>query len=1042
MNQHYWKSAALKLSIVAAIVIGLPTVIVLADPPVFTNVTDAAGLYYRDDTWGWAWGDYNDDGYIDLFLGNHPLLNEPPPQWRESALMRNNGDGTFTDMIHGSGISLEEDRHDMAWMDYDDDGDLDLWVSVGGRGGVGEAPNQLFRQEANGQFVEVAGTARVDYGQGRGRGTAWLDYDLDGDMDLYFTGADRIEAPNTMFRNNGNGTFTNVGQLGTDTFTGANSQVAVADYDNDSDPDMYVTGYNTRLYRNDNGQFTRAEESAGVRTWGATGAAWGDYDNDGDLDLFVSRGSHDFKGDYMEVSGNEIEFVGTRSDEGDEDGLDFVIGGGSGTFYLQQRHGGIVERSTDVVFLGPDGHHPASNPFTMDAGDVSGPPPYTPGTSTGLYVWQSAPGEYHIRCTAPGTWPEHMSSGIITADASIVDVEEVQFETPELRALPNQLFRNQGDGTFVEMGRGAGVADAQDCRSADWGDYDNDGYLDLFVQTAGYVPHNAPDLLYHNNGDGTFTNLADGAGIGGTLHGFGWGAIWADYDNDGFLDMFTSHGSWVWPFDRGRYELHHNEGNENHWLEVDLRGVESNSRGYGAKLRITAGGMTQFREVGDSLHYHEHYVGPIHVGLAGHTVVDELRVEWPSGISQILTGIPVNQRLTVVESSTPLPVADLVVTKDDAVDPVTEGDDVTYFVTVSNSGPDTAQNVKLTDDLPTGVAFMAATPSQGTCSESGGEVTCNLGAIASGTSADVTIVVNAPSPGTLTNVVGATSNTFDPNAGNNSASEDTTVEPITGPAADLVVTKDDAVDPVTEGDDVTYFVTVSNSGPDTAQNVKLTDDLPTGVAFMAATPSQGTCSESGGKVTCNLGAIASGTNADMTIVVNAPSPGTLTNVVGATSDTLDPNAANNSASEDTTVDPSTPPPEIIVDNQDPDFSTEGDWTVSGWYRLQFYGNDCVHSRRGDGSDRATFILDVPVSGDYEVSIWRNWCTFCTSSAPFTINHADGSTTVFVDLSDEEEAGQFESVGVFTFNAGTSGSIVLTDDADGIVVADAVRLQWQ
>ncbi|MCP5015171.1 MAG: DUF11 domain-containing protein, partial [Ketobacter sp.] len=173
---------------------------------------------------------------------------------------------------------------------------------------------------------------------------------------------------------------------------------------------------------------------------------------------------------------------------------------------------------------------------------------------------------------------------------------------------------------------------------------------------------------------------------------------------------------------------------------------------------------------------------------------------------------------------TKVDAADLSVGKVDALDPVTVGDDVTYTVTVANAGPDTALAVTLTDTLPVGVIFGSAT---GGCSEAGGVVSCDLGSVAAGGSASVTIVVTSTAAGVLTNTASVGSATADPDGGNNATSEDTTVE--APPAADLSVTKLDALDPVTVGDDVTYTVTVANAGPDTALAVTLTDTLPVGV---------------------------------------------------------------------------------------------------------------------------------------------------------------------------------------------------------------------
>ena len=129
-----------------------------------------------------------------------------------------------------------------------------------------------------------------------------------------------------------------------------------------------------------------------------------------------------------------------------------------------------------------------------------------------------------------------------------------------------------------------------------------------------------------------------------------------------------------------------------------------------------------------------------------------------------------------------------------------------------------------------------------------------------------------------------------------SVSEETTVDPAAGPEADLTVSKSDEVDPVTEGDDVTYTVSVTNNGPDTASNVVLTDNLPGGVSFISATPGQGSCSEAGGVVTCDLDDLVNGATVQVTIVVNAPTAGPLPNTARVPSYTGHPNSGNNTVS--------------------------------------------------------------------------------------------------------------------------------------------------
>ena len=245
--------------------------------------------------------------------------------------------------------------------------------------------------------------------------------------------------------------------------------------------------------------------------------------------------------------------------------------------------------------------------------------------------------------------------------------------------------------------------------------------------------------------------------------------------------------------------------------------------------------------------------------------------------------------------------ADLTLTKTDSPDPVTAGSTLTYTLSVTNNGPDDATDVTLTDTLPAGVTFDSATPDQGTCNEAGGIVTCDLGTIANGASVDVTIEVTVDSStiNILTNMAEVEGNEIDPDDTNNSASEDTNVNT----EADLSVAKTDDPDPVIAGNSLTYTVTVTNNGPSDATGVELTDTLPAGVTFALGTPDQGTCNEAGGIVTCDLGTIVNGASVDVTIEVTVDSStiNTLTNNASVTTTIIDPNAANNTVDEDTTV---------------------------------------------------------------------------------------------------------------------------------------------
>ncbi len=243
--------------------------------------------------------------------------------------------------------------------------------------------------------------------------------------------------------------------------------------------------------------------------------------------------------------------------------------------------------------------------------------------------------------------------------------------------------------------------------------------------------------------------------------------------------------------------------------------------------------------------------------------------------------------------------ADLAVTKTDSPDPVRAGEQVTYTITVTNNGPSTEPNALAVDTLPAAFSFVSATPAQGSCSESGGTVTCTLGSLASGASATITVVCDVP-PGTAegayTNTVTVSGDESDPVPSNDTASEDTTVTR----EVDLAITKTDSPDPVTAGEQLTWTLSVVNHGPSDATGVVVTDTLPAGVTFVSASSG---CTESGGTVTCTVGDLADGASAtlDIVVTVDPSTTGTLTNTASVSADQNDTDTTNDSDDEDTAV---------------------------------------------------------------------------------------------------------------------------------------------
>ncbi|PYI84020.1 MAG: hypothetical protein DME26_13870 [Verrucomicrobia bacterium] len=201
---------------------------------------------------------------------------------------------------------------------------------------------------------------------------------------------------------------------------------------------------------------------------------------------------------------------------------------------------------------------------------------------------------------------------------------------------PNLLYRNDGNGIFTKITSGDLITISG--RLPKWGDYDNDGFVDVFLHRYGL-----DNLLYHNNGDGTFTRITTGSLVhdGGNSDQSGWG----DYDNDGFLDLFVTN-------DGENNFLYRNNGNSNQWLKVKLVGTVSNRSAIGAKVRVQAKirgqEMWQLREISNG----SGFGGTMliaHFGLGDATNIDTVRIEWPSGTVQELHNLPAKQFLTITE---------------------------------------------------------------------------------------------------------------------------------------------------------------------------------------------------------------------------------------------------------------------------------------------------------------------------------------------------------------------------------------------------------
>jgi enediyne biosynthesis protein E4 len=495
-------------------------------------------------------------------------------------------------------------------------------------------------------------------------GVAVFDYDNDGNLDIFFTnGADTSSLKKTspkywnrLFHNNGDGTFTDVTEKAGLSGSGFDVGVAVGDYDNDGYEDIFVAGVhrNTLYHNNGDGTFTDVTEKAGLSHLDAeygplwsVGAAWVDVNNDGLLDLFVV---------------NYVSWDGTKEPD--------CRGGGKRDYC----HPRFYKSLPSQLFLNNGG-----GKFE----DVS--------LQSGI---RAQPGK---------------GMGVGVADYDGDGLPDI-FVTND--KLPNFLFHNKGNARFEEVAAEAGVMLPQDGNSisgmgVDFRDLNNDGYPDISL--VALETETFP--VYRNDGNGSFTEITGISGMKSlSISMSGYSPNIADFDNDGWKDIFVSRGDvaspdmayrvqvaqpntvfrnllgerWsaltqeagftAQPARRHRgsatgdfnhdgkldlvvtaigapAELWMNDSpNRNHWLELSLQGTKSNRDGIGARVRLVGGGQTQFNYVTTASGYASSSAGPVHFGLGKAKKIDEIEIRWPSGITQTLKNIEADQVLRVRES--------------------------------------------------------------------------------------------------------------------------------------------------------------------------------------------------------------------------------------------------------------------------------------------------------------------------------------------------------------------------------------------------------
>ncbi len=504
-----------------------------AGAQVFEEVSRSAGVRHycygplHQICGGVAVFDYNNDGYEDIYLtgGLEP-----------DRLYENNGNGTFRDVTKDAGLGFLKDTPTVgvATGDIDNDGHREIFVTT-------EEGHRAFllRNNGDGTFTDITETAGIT-GEQWSTSVTFGDYNLDGFLDIYVSSyvvydslpydehlAGAIE--NHLYRNNGDLTFDDVAHsLGVNDYEGATLAVAFTDYDGDNNVDLFVAndfGYlfsPSALYRNDSGTAFAdvGKVSAMDSAINAMGIAVGDYDEDGDLDYYVTN-----------MAGN--------------------------LFHENVGNGRFVELGMAKEI---------GNPFSTGWGTAF--LDYDNDTYLDLLV----------------------SNGRVLPRYSL---DLVDHRNRLILPHENKLFRNIGNGEFLDVSRVEGVADSTKGRGLAYVDYDNDGDLDFVVavvrQDRGEVGHT---LVYRNDTE-----------------------------------------------------------NGHHWLKLKLEGTVSNRDAFGCKVRVVAGGRSWIREVGGGSSYLSQNSSVVHFGLGAYSAVDSVIVTWPGGATYVRTDVPSNQLLHIVEAA-------------------------------------------------------------------------------------------------------------------------------------------------------------------------------------------------------------------------------------------------------------------------------------------------------------------------------------------------------------------------------------------------------
>ena len=564
-----------------------------------------------------------------------------------------------------------EDRTDDSGIDFIHYAPRPRWCEIG-PSVVGTATNEglslVFEEEkefwrSNNRLLTMDEFANVHLIKMNGSGGAWLDYDLDGDWDLYLVNCQGEEADitNSLYENLGDGKFIKATDTGTEDI-GEGMSVSVADYDNDGDSDLFITNYGDfKLFRN-NGDKTFSDVSTaafpeGIKDWWYGGSTWGDYDLDGDIDLYVAG--------YVDFA-RRPQYTSLRFP------MDF--GGLPNTLY-RNNGDGTFQNVTPKLNILTDASRKSMQVIFHDFNEDGFPDLFVANDTdaNGFYL-NRGDGTFKVFSGPSGLSTTDGSMGIALGDMNNDGMTDIVYTNYAAEVntlaylidnnssndgkLKNAVFTHSFDSPMVHKLSWPNIS---------WGpglfDLDNDGDLDLFFAN-GHLNSVSGDnrqsnLLFENSGKGFYKNISESSGILATGKRIHRSAMFADYDNDGKIDMFVTvngqqiedgKGNTIFDPNQGKGILLKNKSRSNNsWVTVRLEGNKSNRDGFGALVIVQTNKTEQRQSLVSGQGYFSNHAKELYFGLGKSKIIDSIEVKWPSGLKQTFKEISPNQTVYILE---------------------------------------------------------------------------------------------------------------------------------------------------------------------------------------------------------------------------------------------------------------------------------------------------------------------------------------------------------------------------------------------------------